>query len=348
MSAPKGRSSAVSEKGKGRSNEARDNGRRKKGIVNEGSAWDDNALNMNLIPMDAAARMKELTGVKLPHLNPVTWSVDILDDSLCPEFDRNIILCGMCAPVQGRKLIHSRRPPTNLVGVVVVASLAHIGSSSISIYGTVDFVFGNAAAVLQRCTCTLWSRSPPLPGKDNTVTAQGRCEPCQDTGLVLHHCRILPVDSSARSPAAAATYLGRPWRPYSRVVMLSYIGPHVPPRGWNDTASYALDTLYFGEYRNVGPGAGVGGRVAWREHRVIADDAEAERLPRRGELHRRRVMAAGHRGLLRRRALALANVRPLMRRLTRDLLFRPAPSTSRPGSYQVDWDVESNDDCCVA
>ncbi|TVU32480.1 hypothetical protein EJB05_24211, partial [Eragrostis curvula] len=146
------------------------------------------------------------------------------------------------------------------------------------VYGTVDFVFGNAAAVLQRCT--LWSRAP-LPKQDNTVTAQGRCEPCQDTGLVLHHCRILPVAVDSSPAHRANTYLGRPWRPYSRVVvMLSYIGPHVPPQGWmqwNDSA-YALDTLYFGEYRNGGPGAGVGGRVAWRGHRVIADDAEAERF----------------------------------------------------------------------
>ncbi|TVU32479.1 hypothetical protein EJB05_24210, partial [Eragrostis curvula] len=139
-------------------------------------------------------------------------------------------------------------------------------------------VYGNAAAVLQRCT--LWSRAP-LPKQENTVTAQGRCEPCQDTGLVLHRCRILPVAVDAPSAHSGATYLGRPWRPYSRVVvMLSYIGPHVPPRGWmpwNENA-YALDTLYFGEYRNGGPGAGVGGRVSWPGHRVIADDAEAERF----------------------------------------------------------------------
>ncbi|KAL6640351.1 hypothetical protein ACP70R_022200 [Stipagrostis hirtigluma subsp. patula] len=137
------------------------------------------------------------------------------------------------------------------------------------VYGTVDFVFGNAAA--------------------NTVTAQNRREPCQVTGLVIHACRVvpMPVPHLAPSPAPdhappmAPTYLGRPWRRYSRVVvMMSYIGEHVAPRGWLEwnASTYALDTLYYGEYMNYGPGAAVDGRVPWRGHRVISDTAEAERF----------------------------------------------------------------------
>ncbi|KAL6629516.1 hypothetical protein ACP70R_029281 [Stipagrostis hirtigluma subsp. patula] len=154
------------------------------------------------------------------------------------------------------------------------------------VYGTVDFVFGNAAAVLQRCN--LWARAP-LPGQKNTVTAQNRREPCQVTGLVIHACRVvpMPVPHLAPSPAPdhappmAPTYLGRPWRRYSRVVvMMSYIGEHVAPRGWLEwnASTYALDTLYYGEYMNYGPGAAVDGRVPWRGHRVISDTAEAERF----------------------------------------------------------------------
>ncbi|CAD6251075.1 unnamed protein product [Miscanthus lutarioriparius] len=163
------------------------------------------------------------------------------------------------------------------------------------VYGTVDFVFGNAAAVLQRCN--LWARVP-LPGQKNTVTAQSRNESCQLTGIVLHACRLLAgpalegptaaTASPAPSPApdlllAPPTYLGRPWKPFSRVVvMLSYIGPHVPPQGWlewNATGTPdALDRLYFGEYMNYGPGAGVAGRVPWPGHRVINSTAEAERF----------------------------------------------------------------------
>uniref|UniRef100_J3LBW4 Pectinesterase n=1 Tax=Oryza brachyantha TaxID=4533 RepID=J3LBW4_ORYBR len=50
-------------------------------------------------------------------------------------------------------------------------------------------------------------------------------------------------------------------------------------RGWLAwNATFALDTLYYGEYMNYGPGAGVAGRVAWPGHRVINDSAEAERF----------------------------------------------------------------------
>jgi pectin methylesterase-like acyl-CoA thioesterase len=151
------------------------------------------------------------------------------------------------------------------------------------VYGTVDAVFGNAAAVLQRCT--LWARAP-LPGQKNTVTAQNRNELCQRTGIVLHACRLLPAPdllagSSQEQEQRAATYLGRPWRPYSRVVvMMSYIGAHVAPRGWLEwnASAFALDTLYYGEYMNYGPGAGVAGRVRWPGHRVINGTAEAERF----------------------------------------------------------------------
>ncbi|KAJ1279019.1 hypothetical protein BS78_04G123400 [Paspalum vaginatum] len=148
------------------------------------------------------------------------------------------------------------------------------------VYGTVDFVFGNAAAVLQRCN--LWARAP-LPGQKNTVTAQNRNDSSQRTGLVLHACRLVPAPDLAPSPAPAPghapTYLGRPWKPYSRVVvMMSYIGAHVPPQGWLEwnASTYALDTLYYAEYMNYGPGAGVAGRVPWRGHRVINTTSEAE------------------------------------------------------------------------
>ena len=116
--------------------------------------------------------------------------------------------------------------------------------------GTVDFVFGNAAAVLQRCN--LWARVP-LPGQKNTVTAQSRNESCQLTGIVLHACRLLATPAAEEGLVAPTAYLGRPWKPFSRVVvMLSFIGPHVPPQGWLEwnasSTPYALDRLYFAEY----------------------------------------------------------------------------------------------------
>uniref|UniRef100_J3KY15 Pectinesterase n=1 Tax=Oryza brachyantha TaxID=4533 RepID=J3KY15_ORYBR len=73
--------------------------------------------------------------------------------------------------------------------------------------GTVDFVFGNAAVVLQNCT--LWARRP-LPGQKNTVTAQGRRDPNQSTGISVHGCRLLPSPELAPARRGYPTYLGRP------------------------------------------------------------------------------------------------------------------------------------------
>ncbi|MCL7039755.1 hypothetical protein MKW94_010253 [Papaver nudicaule] len=142
------------------------------------------------------------------------------------------------------------------------------------IYGTVDFIFGNAAVVIQNCS--LYARKPMAQQKI-TVTAQNRKDPNQNTGMSIHNSRILAAADLVPSKNVFQTYLGRPWKMYSRVVyMMSYMGDHVHPRGWlewNDT--FALDTLYYGEYLNYGPGGAVGGRVKWPGYRVLTSPEEA-------------------------------------------------------------------------
>ena len=100
--------------------------------------------------------------------------------------------------------------------------------------GTVDFVFGNAAAVFQNCT--LLARAP-LPSQKNSVTAQGRLNATMNTGFAFQFCNVSAHDDLLRAQANQTgggnqtsttqiqTYLGRPWKEYSRVVfMQSYIG----------------------------------------------------------------------------------------------------------------------------
>ncbi|KAL0464222.1 UNVERIFIED_CONTAM: putative pectinesterase/pectinesterase inhibitor 47 [Sesamum latifolium] len=55
------------------------------------------------------------------------------------------------------------------------------------IYGTVDFIFGNAAAVFQNCN--LFARKP-MPNQKVAFTAQGRTDPNQNTGISIHNCTI--------------------------------------------------------------------------------------------------------------------------------------------------------------
>ncbi|XP_022773879.1 probable pectinesterase/pectinesterase inhibitor 34 [Durio zibethinus] len=142
------------------------------------------------------------------------------------------------------------------------------------IYGTVDFIFGNAAVVIQNCS--IYARKP-MPLQKNTITAQNRKDPNQNTGISVHACRILPTSDLAAVKGSFQTYLGRPWKLYSRAVfMLSYMSDHIHPRGWLEwNAGFALDTLYYGEYMNYGPGAAVGQRVRWPGYRVITSETEA-------------------------------------------------------------------------
>nr|DAD17897.1 TPA_asm: hypothetical protein HUJ06_019360 [Nelumbo nucifera] len=145
------------------------------------------------------------------------------------------------------------------------------------IYGTVDFIFGNAAVVLQNCT--IYARKP-MDQQKNTITAQNRKDPNQNTGISIHNCRILATSDLEASKAYFPTYLGRPWKLYSRTVyLLSYMGDHIHPRGWLEwNATFALDTLYYGEYMNYGPGAAVGLRVKWPGYRVITSTVEASKF----------------------------------------------------------------------
>ncbi|KAK6121822.1 hypothetical protein DH2020_044435 [Rehmannia glutinosa] len=145
------------------------------------------------------------------------------------------------------------------------------------IYGTVDFIFGNAAVVFQNCT--IHARKP-MQQQKNTITAQNRKDPNQNTGISIHACRIVAEPDLEKAKAAFPTYLGRPWKMYARTVyMLSYMGDHIHPKGWLEwNATFALDTLYYGEYMNYGPGAGLGQRVKWPGYRVITSTEEASKF----------------------------------------------------------------------
>ncbi|EPS64331.1 pectinesterase [Genlisea aurea] len=130
------------------------------------------------------------------------------------------------------------------------------------IYGTVDYIFGNAAVVFQ--ACNIISRMP-MPSQFTVITAQGREDPDQNTGISLQNCTILATDDLYSNSSTVKSYLGRPWKNYSRTVVIeSYVDDFVAPEGWtNWSGDQGLDTLYYGEYQNNGPGSGTDGRVSW-------------------------------------------------------------------------------------
>ncbi|XP_059311208.1 probable pectinesterase/pectinesterase inhibitor 20 [Lycium ferocissimum] len=137
-----------------------------------------------------------------------------------------------------------------------------------NIYGTIDFIFGNAAVVFQNCN--IYPRVP-LPGQFNPITAQGRTDINQNTGISFNKCTIIPASdlASYNGSTPVRTYLGRPWKEYSRTVyMQSFMDSFIHPDGWSIwTGDFALSTLYYAEYMNTGPGSNTSNRVTWPGYR---------------------------------------------------------------------------------
>ncbi|KAJ6790902.1 putative pectinesterase [Iris pallida] len=142
------------------------------------------------------------------------------------------------------------------------------------VYGTVDYIFGNAAVVFQECN--IYSRLP-MRGQSNTITAQGRTDPGQNTGTSIQDCNVAAAPDLAADGGSTRTYLGRPWKEYSRtVVMQSNVDGLVHATGWMPwNGEFALSTLYYAEFNNSGSGSDTGGRVSWPGYHVISNSSDA-------------------------------------------------------------------------
>eukprot|EP00250_Pteridium_aquilinum_P006245 c16204_g1_i1 orf=495-2729(+) len=133
-----------------------------------------------------------------------------------------------------------------------------------NIYGTIDFIFGNAIAVFQNSNI-LGRR--PLANQHNTFTAQGRKVSSDPSGFSFQKCTIGADAELSSAPFTVTSYFGRPWKAYSRTVFLQCnIGKVIDPAGWVawDATNPFTDTLYYGEYQNTGDGAGTSQRIAWK------------------------------------------------------------------------------------
>jgi pectinesterase len=140
-----------------------------------------------------------------------------------------------------------------------------------SIEGGVDFIFGNATAVFDHTEL-----HANFPGY---LTAQSRTAPTQTTGYVILNSRVTSsIDMDApfgisdlrqgmKNPdfAHGMIGLGRPWRPYSRVIYLNTELPaDLNPAGWNNWNNPANEkTAYYAESNSTGPGANPSARVPW-------------------------------------------------------------------------------------
>ncbi|EYU26212.1 hypothetical protein MIMGU_mgv1a003546mg [Erythranthe guttata] len=142
------------------------------------------------------------------------------------------------------------------------------------ISGTVDFIFGDSAVVIQNCLIIV---RKPMDNQQNTVTAQGRTQSKETTGIVIQNCRIVPEQKLEPLRFKIPTYLGRPWKKYSKtIIMESTLADFIQPAGWMPwSGNFALDTLYYREYANKGPGAPTDKRVKWKGYSVITNRDDA-------------------------------------------------------------------------
>lgn len=146
------------------------------------------------------------------------------------------------------------------------------------IEGGVDFIFGNATAVFDHDE--IHSNGPGY------LTAQSRTSPQQTTGYVILDSKVTSgvAQALAANPELArhhrdAISLGRPWRPYARVIfMRTYLPADIIPGGWSPWGHTPGTPLaYYAEYNDLGPGANPSARVPW-SHR-LSDAQAAQYMP---------------------------------------------------------------------
>nr|KAJ0187147.1 hypothetical protein LSAT_V11C900477960 [Lactuca sativa] len=145
------------------------------------------------------------------------------------------------------------------------------------VYGTINFIFGNAAVVFQNCM--ILARKP-LNGQANMITAQGRGDPFQNMGISIHNSRVMATSDLKPLVGSVQTFLG-PWQEYSRIFyMKTFIDTHVNPQGWSPwgNTDFAFKTLYFGEYACFGPDATTEKRVDWPGYHDIKTQSDTSQF----------------------------------------------------------------------
>jgi pectinesterase len=141
------------------------------------------------------------------------------------------------------------------------------------IEGGVDFIFGNATAVFDHTE--LHANGPGY------LTAQSRTSPDQATGYVILNSRIVgdfPVCPGApiECRAAQSFFLGRPWRPFSLVVVMhTVLTQNLSPLGWSEWKhGDPTPVAFYAEFENSGPGWRPKERASWSHQLTPAEAAQ--------------------------------------------------------------------------
>lgn len=128
------------------------------------------------------------------------------------------------------------------------------------IEGTVDFIFGSSTVLFEKCT---------IFGKNNGYFTAASTPENKKYGYVFKQC-IFTGNADVNT-----FYLGRPWRPFAKVVLIEcQLDKQVKPEGWHNWSKVSNEqTAYFAEYKNVGEGSKTEARVGWA-HQLTDDEAK--------------------------------------------------------------------------
>ncbi|KAH0452345.1 hypothetical protein IEQ34_019644 [Dendrobium chrysotoxum] len=118
------------------------------------------------------------------------------------------------------------------------------------IQGTVDFIFGNGRSIYLNCEIK------SVADGITYITAQARSTIADKGGFAFVHCNVTGTGNA---------YLSRAWKKSSRVVFAyTYMNSVVNPKGWDDSGfKERQGTVFYGEYKCLGPGASTSKRVSY-------------------------------------------------------------------------------------
>lgn len=123
------------------------------------------------------------------------------------------------------------------------------------IEGDIDFIFGGASAVFERCEiCSLYGGSQT----DNGYVAAASTKADKAYGFVFENCRL----SADELMPPGTVYLGRPWHPSSEKELICVnmvykncvLGAHIKAEGWTFMGSVQPETERLFEFKNTGEG----------------------------------------------------------------------------------------------
>ncbi|MBD0382791.1 pectinesterase family protein [Paenibacillus sedimenti] len=147
------------------------------------------------------------------------------------------------------------------------------------IRGDVDFIFGEAPAVVIENSDIISARHPGATSKDGGYVTAAAQNKISDVGYVFLNNRLIK-DASAKGDH----YLGRPWKNNPKVHFINtWMDSHIKASGWSSSwagTSGPLSPSAFREFNSVGGGANAALRDSKISEQMTAAEASALTIPR--------------------------------------------------------------------